>query len=109
MGAHPAQRGPGVCGHARSQVQWPVRGHEGGGEWGHRPERAPTHGRRAAPHARSAPHRRPKPGPRFLPTSSVTELLERRRTVQARFDAGEKPHFLEETKHVRVLGSGEGG
>ena len=32
----------------------------------------------------------------------VTELLERRRAVQARFDVGEKPHFLAETKHVRL-------
>ena len=30
----------------------------------------------------------------------VTELLERRRAQQARYDAGEKPHFLEETKKV---------
>eukprot|EP00887_Chlorella_sp_A99_P003215 scaffold9.g3215.t1 len=31
----------------------------------------------------------------------VTELLERRREVQAKYDAGKKPRFLEETKHVR--------
>lgn len=32
----------------------------------------------------------------------VTELLERRRQQQAQYDAGEKPHFLPETKKVRV-------
>lgn len=31
----------------------------------------------------------------------MTELLQRRADRQARFDAGEKPHFLEETRHVR--------
>lgn len=33
----------------------------------------------------------------------VTQLLERRREQQARFDAGEKPVFLPETKKVRML------
>lgn len=32
----------------------------------------------------------------------VTELLERRREQQARFDAGEKPAFLPQTKKVRL-------
>jgi malate synthase len=31
----------------------------------------------------------------------VAELLERRETVQADFDAGKRPHFLPETKHIR--------
>lgn len=35
---------------------------------------------------------------RFSPR--VTELLQRRVEVQARFDAGAKPKFLEETRHV---------
>ena len=30
----------------------------------------------------------------------VTELLERRREVQARYDAGQQPNWLPETKHV---------
>ena len=34
-------------------------------------------------------------------TPRVTELLARRRTVQARLDAGERPHFLGETRRVR--------
>lgn len=34
------------------------------------------------------------------PARRVSELLERRRQVQARRDAGEKPDFLPETKHV---------
>ncbi|GAB4816176.1 hypothetical protein N2152v2_003222 [Parachlorella kessleri] len=34
-------------------------------------------------------------------TDRVSELLERRRQVQARRDAGEKPDFLPETKHIR--------
>lgn len=33
-------------------------------------------------------------------THRVTELLQRRREVQARYDAGEQPNFLPETKHV---------
>lgn len=38
-----------------------------------------------------------------VPTAGrVSELLERRRQVQARRDAGEKPDFLPETKHVRA-------
>ncbi|KAL6783883.1 MAS1A [Auxenochlorella protothecoides x Auxenochlorella symbiontica] len=36
---------------------------------------------------------------RFSPR--VTELLQRRVEVQARFDAGAKPKFLEETRHIR--------
>ena len=35
------------------------------------------------------------------PCRSVTALLEGRRKQQARFDAGEAPHFLEETAVVR--------
>ena len=31
---------------------------------------------------------------------TVRELLARRKSVQARFDAGEKPHFLPQTSHV---------
>ncbi|KAL4427431.1 hypothetical protein ABPG77_000720 [Micractinium sp. CCAP 211/92] len=34
-------------------------------------------------------------------SSRVTDLLERRRQQQALYDAGEKPHFLPETKKVR--------
>jgi len=34
-------------------------------------------------------------------TAAVHELLARRRTVQARFDAGQKPHFLPQTRSVR--------
>ncbi|MEQ9503711.1 MAG: malate synthase A [Deltaproteobacteria bacterium] len=34
-------------------------------------------------------------------TQRVNELLERRVQAQARFDAGDTPHFLEETKSVR--------
>lgn len=34
-------------------------------------------------------------------TPRVTELLERRRQMQERYDAGERPHFLDETRHVR--------
>jgi malate synthase len=34
-------------------------------------------------------------------TATVHELLARRRTVQARFDAGQKPHFLPHTREVR--------
>lgn len=33
-------------------------------------------------------------------TAAVHELLARRRTVQARFDAGQKPHFLPQTRSV---------
>lgn len=33
---------------------------------------------------------------------TVRELLARRKAVQARFDAGELPHFLPETRHVRI-------
>lgn len=36
---------------------------------------------------------------RFAPR--VVELLERRKARQARFDAGEKPDFLPETRHIR--------
>ena len=39
----------------------------------------------------------------------MTELLERRRQVQARRDAGEKPDFLPETKHVSGAGRGGAG
>ena len=35
-------------------------------------------------------------------TDTVHELLARRKAVQARFDAGGKPHFLPQTKHVRA-------
>ena len=35
-------------------------------------------------------------------TPRVEELLQRRREVQARFDAGAKPDWLPETAHVRV-------
>jgi malate synthase len=35
-------------------------------------------------------------------TETVHELLARRKAVQARYDAGGKPHFLPQTKHVRV-------
>ena len=31
----------------------------------------------------------------------VVQLLDRRREMQERFDAGERPHFLSETRHVR--------
>lgn len=34
-------------------------------------------------------------------TPRVTELLHRREERQARFDAGERPHFLEETRRIR--------
>jgi malate synthase len=34
-------------------------------------------------------------------TSRVEELLDQRRLRQARFDAGERPGFLEETKSIR--------
>ena len=34
-------------------------------------------------------------------TPRVTELLARRCTVQARLDAGERPHFLGETRRIR--------
>ncbi len=36
-------------------------------------------------------------------TDTAHELLARRRTVQARFDAGQKPHFLPHTREVHVL------
>jgi hypothetical protein len=39
---------------------------------------------------------------------SVSELLERRREQQARYDTGETPHFLPETKHVSLRGSAAG-
>ena len=35
-------------------------------------------------------------------TDTVHELLARRKAVQARYDAGAKPHFLPHTKHVRL-------
>ena len=35
-------------------------------------------------------------------TETVHELLARRKSVQARYDAGGKPHFLPQTKHVRA-------
>ncbi|EFN59875.1 hypothetical protein CHLNCDRAFT_49305 [Chlorella variabilis] len=38
----------------------------------------------------------------------VSELLERRRQQQARYDAGDKPGFLPETKHVRRGGRRQG-
>ena len=34
-------------------------------------------------------------------TETVHELLARRNAVQARYDAGGRPHFLPQTKHVR--------
>src|SRR5262245_44747895 len=34
-------------------------------------------------------------------TPRVKELLSRRRAQQARHDAGERPHFLEETREIR--------
>jgi len=33
-------------------------------------------------------------------TDTVHELLARRKAVQARYDAGGRPHFLPQTKHV---------
>ncbi len=38
-------------------------------------------------------------------TGAVDELLARRRAVQAQFDAGQKPHFLPQTRAVRLLPS----
>jgi malate synthase len=38
----------------------------------------------------------------------VNELLQRRKEVQARFDAGEKPDFLPETRHVSGVHVGAG-
>ena len=34
-------------------------------------------------------------------TGTIDELLERRKQVQARYDAGERPHFLAETREIR--------
>lgn len=34
-------------------------------------------------------------------TPRVSELLARRQAVQKRFDAGERPHFLPETRRIR--------
>lgn len=50
---------------------------------------------------------RPAARRRFTPR--VKELLQRRVEVQARFDAGEKPKFLEATRHVRGMGGCQGG
>ena len=36
-------------------------------------------------------------------TDTVHELLARRKAVQARYDAGGRPHFLPQTKHVCSL------
>ena len=36
-------------------------------------------------------------------TDTVHELLARRKAVQARYDAGGRPHFLPQTKHVRLF------
>lgn len=38
----------------------------------------------------------------------MTELLERRRQIQAEFDKGVKPDFLAETAHVRFACSSRG-
>lgn len=48
----------------------------------------------------------PPASPPLLAPRSVTELLERRRQQQAKYDAGDKPCFLPETKKVggRVRG-----
>ena len=58
------------------------------------------------------PNPSPSPPHPALPCSarpcSVSELLERRRQQQARYDAGDKPGFLPETKHVRRGGRRQG-